>query len=891
MAIQDDFTIYPATKVIRHTSGTTVYAVQALYSWLMDVFDEPGYMTYSTPMKYNTPTSYTMLNGWFLDNGDGSTLLKYLTGGSIDTSGYTADVLVLNLDSLTGSLCVPGDKDKIVTDDAADVGPLLAYVSLTTDTGVWWIRDTTTHGAILDNSVMAITTGTGAGDAFGGSASGEDIYCNIYTIASFPGTPDPQVYIFQGTSRISEWSGLTNWDRGSLDVLIEIKRAGVEISSGDVTVYVRQTGDSFTYAEADLTSGSRTPVAVETAPDISNTTGEHYLLYDNESSVPTVGIVLDDGPGAGVPPTFYAEVVAVTDWGASGLLTLRGLRGTIADNTDLYSGGVLKVKSNGTPGDTYGTWSAEAAGPVAGDVGKTLLGGTSTAKRILCGYQDDGATGKFVAKVDTTAVGTSRAVQYKAYSLGEALTAVTGTMNVTSGAISTTVISGWDDVTVAHINGTCTIGAVTGTYTIGEKVTWDAGASSGIIVKYTSAATMTLGNVTSPDTITGDTITGEYSGATCVAGSNLTDSNTATFAFTQQPAYDYSVFVEGGSIYNAGRDLDQIYQYLRYILRDGSTYSVYTSTGSAITIMEGQAYIKAVAAYTATKASPYGTLAGGVFFGAQGVWLQGMDALDANNIRLTDHSAAQRQPYASIVVKVTNTVAGDSVAVYKKSATKTEPDKAMYTSHNTNNAQGDSTFERLVVEGSFPIDTPSSGTFIVVDASASEEHRYRYDSWSTGILTMPTKRTGTADGLTATQELYDAGATFSTWGIQRGDILRRTSGAGGWCYVVTVVSETHITTTQISGSTPAWSVADTYEMLALVVTYTSSDLFFIPYIDETAVGTDVQVTVLYNADVDTLIVARDTDSVPKIQPFVTTSQITSAGMTSAVIRNTDEVAL
>ena len=89
MAIETDFTVYPNSKVIRHTSANDdVHEMSVFYSWLQNLFDEPGYMSYQKPIKYNTPTSYTMLNGWFLDNGDGSNILEYLTGGSIDTTGY-----------------------------------------------------------------------------------------------------------------------------------------------------------------------------------------------------------------------------------------------------------------------------------------------------------------------------------------------------------------------------------------------------------------------------------------------------------------------------------------------------------------------------------------------------------------------------------------------------------------------------------------------------------------------------------------------------------------------------------------------------------------------------------------------------------------------------------
>ena len=39
MAIGDEFTIDYTNKFISHSSATTVYSAQALYSWLQDTFD------------------------------------------------------------------------------------------------------------------------------------------------------------------------------------------------------------------------------------------------------------------------------------------------------------------------------------------------------------------------------------------------------------------------------------------------------------------------------------------------------------------------------------------------------------------------------------------------------------------------------------------------------------------------------------------------------------------------------------------------------------------------------------------------------------------------------------------------------------------------------------
>ena len=80
MAISGDFSLNYSTKKISHTSGSTRYTVNALYSWLMDLFDDAGQMDDTVPIKANTPTEYELINGWEF-NADSD--LDYLYGGSI----------------------------------------------------------------------------------------------------------------------------------------------------------------------------------------------------------------------------------------------------------------------------------------------------------------------------------------------------------------------------------------------------------------------------------------------------------------------------------------------------------------------------------------------------------------------------------------------------------------------------------------------------------------------------------------------------------------------------------------------------------------------------------------------------------------------------------------
>ncbi len=59
MAIGDDWTINYGTKEISHTSGSTVYTVNEMYSWLQDTFDELAQLDDDVPMSAQTPTQYT----------------------------------------------------------------------------------------------------------------------------------------------------------------------------------------------------------------------------------------------------------------------------------------------------------------------------------------------------------------------------------------------------------------------------------------------------------------------------------------------------------------------------------------------------------------------------------------------------------------------------------------------------------------------------------------------------------------------------------------------------------------------------------------------------------------------------------------------------------------
>ena len=928
MALTNTWGVDYTNKRIYWSSGTAVDTVRDLYSWLMDTFDELTQMDDTVPMSAQTPTEYTMINEWFVDDDS----LKYLKEGAIKTSGYLNKIQLVTLISSGYANCVASDIGKMVTDDAANTGNLLAYNNTTRK---WWIRWGTVVAA---DSVMAITTGTGAGTSVNAaSVSGEDLYANVYTLGTIESIPAPQIYIFQAGSRIAEWSNLANWDRGHIDVLIKVKEAGTEIDGANITVFARQSGDAYDNFAIDLTAGGRNAVPLSTADDLNEDTGEYYLLYDAETvAFTTLGQIITGGTSGA-----KAELVAVTDWGTTGLLTLRDVRGTFQDNETITGSSEGSATVNGTVGDTYLLYDAETG---TFTVGNVVTGGTSTAKRILRGLQDDGTTGKMVLQVDTTQTGGNRTVYYKTFADNEAITD-TGTGAATANGASTTIVSGFSDITIAFVNGTVKVGTITGTFVAGERVTYPTGQSAILLSAVTG--TLTLGNVTSTD-LKGKTITGDKSGATCSAlvdfesaksynantaaftdettdmasatandvalppiqattvgdciyvgmatkfglwrlnvgtagvwtggtavweywngvwvtltvndgtsgftiagtnnitwtppadwattavdgvtkywirrrfsivptsittaplgtqgwsGADLVSAYTMTKNFEQQTAYPYAVIVNAGGIYQAGRTLAQVYEYFKFLCQAGSGFDMYTVVSAVITILDGEEYIIAYSGYTPSKSAPLGTFAGGKYFGAQGVWIEGMAS--AQSYQFTDSNSAIRQPYTSIVVKVSSVVSGDRVSVFRTSAGAIN--KSMYTSHATANTNGLSTFE---VQEVLAVDTPSSGVIRIVDVGTNVEQRHTYSSWTGKIF---------------------------------------------------------------SGLSPA-----------LQQTYDGADKCYIPFIDAQATATSEEKTVLYAADRDVLIRVR----LKGILPFETAGSVTIAGLTVAAIRTADGI--
>jgi hypothetical protein len=472
MAIGDDFTIDYVNERVYHSSGTTVYSVNALYSWLMDTFDELGALDDEVPMSAQTPTAYTLINGWFMDDES----FKYLNGGAIQTTGhnhgatYPNGVRITTLAAGGYVSAIAGDIGKTVTGGTTgDTGELLAYDNTLRK---WWIRPDDEND-LFDNASEALTiaTGTGAGTTNAVSTTGENLWANVYSLGSIEAGTN--IYAIQNGTKLTSW-----WSAGHVDVLIKVKEAGTEIDGASITLFAREFSDTYDWYTIDLSAGGRNAVPLASANDLNNQT---------------------------------------------------------------------------------------ASGTVAG----------------------------------------------------------------------------WSNVTI------------------------------------------TFGSISR----------------------NLNNGNGL------QP---YDVEIDCG-----GRVLSQVYERLKYETRRTSTTS--------LDGVEGEQYISCdPVTYTPVKAAPFGTYAGGKFFGARGVWITNYDASDAKNFQLIDANGVTQNPPNVVAITISSVVSGDRVLVAETSGGSIL--KAQY-NLAAGNDLGD---PDVVVQEAIASDTPASGVIRIGD------DRYPYSSWATSTFTLDT---------------------------------------------------------------------------------------------------------------------------------------------------------
>jgi len=228
MAIADDVAIDYVNKIVaRDASPTsTVYTVNALYSYLMTTFDELSTMDDKVPMSAQTPTSYTMINGWYIRED----LTQFLEGGAIQTSGYITEIRTLICGSPSWTSFVAGDVGSLLTaGTTGDTGTIVDYDNTAYKI---WVRMIDSGDTFDDNDEAYTSATTGVGQSTAISTTGEHLFANPYTLGTLEGTPD--IYIYQNGSKLTTW-----WAAGHFDILVKVTESGVDIDSKTILVLCR----------------------------------------------------------------------------------------------------------------------------------------------------------------------------------------------------------------------------------------------------------------------------------------------------------------------------------------------------------------------------------------------------------------------------------------------------------------------------------------------------------------------------------------------------------------------------------------------------------------------------------------------------------------------------
>lgn len=395
MAIGDDTAINYTDKVIDLT-GTTVYDMSVLYSYSKEQFKLSANIDDDFAWTANTPTDFTLKNGWVLRRHG----IRRLKNGSIDAVYGTDEVERVEL--VTGGYvsAVEADIGRTVTDDAAGIGELVDFDN---SIRVWWVRTNGTTTTVGASSTMAITAGTGAGTSVASASIDDtsDRWTNITSIGDLATTgPTPLMYVYTGDLTVGDLNGnsrknvgreddpdpaLTNADRGVFDCLISIIDSGTTIGNpaGFVRLYGRQGLDKFADFSIDISPGGRISFPISQGGDGEDTIGEIALAIDGRNATDPVA-----GETVTWTGTNNAELVEFIEGlnSTNGIVILRGTTAFPANNTALTFSGGATANTRGTQGGQLITIDAETSQADEADYGNTLTGGTSLSTCVLRGH-------------------------------------------------------------------------------------------------------------------------------------------------------------------------------------------------------------------------------------------------------------------------------------------------------------------------------------------------------------------------------------------------------------------------------------------------------------------------------------------------------------------------
>ena len=234
--------------------------------------------------------------------------------------------------------------------------------------------------------------------------------------------------------------------------------------------------------------------------------------------------------------------------------------------------------------------------------------------------------------------------------------------------------------------------------------------------------------------------------------------------------YDVEIVCDGGHV-------SEMYEACKYVTREGSTTQLFSD--------DGQEYLYANAAYAPVKSSPLGTFAGGKFFGARGVWIQGYHADDAQAFQLISSDNTTVNPPNAVKCSVVALEVGDKVAMFMLDSSGGAIEKDTFTLSGQHLASATTvTVTEAIIDGWSGQNPPAAGYLRVVSSVDGSEVLAQYTSWTGSVFTLDgTLGTQCEDTWKVYVPILDEAAAASTLE----NVLVKKTGGGDHVYIRTVV--------------------------------------------------------------------------------------------------------
>lgn len=801
-------------------SGTTAkFTLNALYSALMDHFDEPARLDNPSPMSAQTPVEYTT---GIIDTGDDEPwyiayeLMEHMTNGALRTASWARDlpgdgtgaIGMVIVPIASGGTIVKGDEGNTISHADGDSGTLLEVIADGGSTEYLVIRPDTNALADDWNSTSGVITEAGTSHTATQNAaavSGEQIWANLYSIGTIE--DDTHIYLYQGDAaddtKAHYYSVNDNtqdyWGDGHIDVCVPIrdwKTADAPvIDEGYIISFARKATTEYSFFEAatSTTAGGRNPVPLGTKDDLNDNVGNKVFTVTGSSGTFTAGdeISGDVSNARGIITdvnvdtfTYYLVGDPQTDF-----------NGTEAITNEDDTGAATGSGATAAAGPALATWFTNNAFPSISFTAQTF------------DVDDDGTDEYYGIDVDCNSNPLSEVYPWLKYicSRGQ-----TGTTN--SDGIEGEQYIGSE--VYLEYSGTVTIGTI----------------DEGDDVLQTS--TLAVGTVISHDTTN-----------KVLLLRNTRGTFSTTDAITSQDA-------------GAG---------------------VLTPNIAAIP-------------FAANAVSPFGTYAGGTFFGARGVLLSNWVGADENAFQLTPVDGGSKSRPQAITITVSNLIGtnetvldDDRVAVFRLTGSGGQINKTEYSAAG-GEAIGANT---LVVDTGIAQDVPGKTTGGVLrirdESDNNQEYRLRYASWVTSTFTLASIESLTLAGGTDTDTIVSSASDFAT--AKRGDlVVNITQGLTSY---VTSVDDAN--TIQISPAITGQSSTDTIEINTCPVAVDTLDDVYVPLLDQFATTTEASASIVYLAPIYYRVVARNSENASPIIPFTANDVTSGSDRSVAVVRNADTI--